>query len=267
MRLRSAISDEQRRAIIVPEAEALMKGDYYDKLLANARKAKLDATNQFLIPVAGFLVRAARRVLSEQEQQAPAPVQIKDRAAAGLREVKHISRVCMKDGLFEQYRRDKDFAKLTIQPNRAPTRLSTFGEAIFRDIGWVAGGVTHALQDQGYTTSPAEVLKRSPKLQRVGWIPEAAIEGLRLHLGMPYIKPELIQLHDVPGTSNEPLADFAPNALKYIPLARNQMGCPARRVLDPSGQGTAFAAEWDDMVTYLVPPYAKADGPISAIMD
>jgi hypothetical protein len=50
------------------------------------------------------------------------------------------------------------------------------------------------MHDRDLAISPAQTLLNSPGLQRIGWIPEAAVEGLRLHLGMPYIKRDIRQL-------------------------------------------------------------------------
>lgn len=263
MRLTSDISDTERRSIIEPELNALFTGEHYGDLLAKSQNGNFSDTTAFMVPIAAFLARSARRVLYAQPEKLQALEQIKDRAAAGIRETKHISRVCVEAGVFEQFRIENNIGTLAVKTDRSPLKISIFGEAIFRDIGWLAGGVVRAMQAAGHDSDPAETLMQSPRLQRIGRIKEAETEGLRLRLGAPYISPKHIQLTS---DTEVPIAAFSDTALEHIPVVRGQMGCPARRLISPTRNTTAFAVEWNDMTRYLVPPHARADGSITAVL-
>lgn len=250
------------------EAQSLHEpSDYYSTLISKARvRTEFSPETVFVIPLASFMARMVHAVLSHPEVRSMLPKEIAERVKVGRQVIKTAVRHYMAQGLFSHYRTSNGFSDITTKTDRNPLGLSIYGESIVRDVGWAAGGVVRAVQDGGHPQSPLEVMLTSRELQLVGWLNESTAEAAQIGLGQPYIHPRHITFVPVRRVGHTPVeAIFTPEARQYLHIDPSDIGCPVRRLGDPSGIGTVFQAEWANMATLLMSNDATADRPITSL--
>jgi hypothetical protein len=263
------INPEVVRQAAAREAEAFRDmSDYYAALLDNARTTRgLSEDTVFGIPIASFLARTARAALNHNDILPSLPAEIADRVEVGRGVMKTVAKQGVDAGLFTHYKHHNGFANVSFRTDKNPLRLSIYGESIIRDTGWVAGGVVRVVQERGGAQSSLQLLLASPNLQIVGWAHEKIMEAAHIRLGQPYIHPSYLSLEPVRrlGHGVRVEAMYIPEARNHIYFDPSAVGCPVRRVRNPAGDGTAFQAEWADMVSLLLSNNATAERPITQL--
>lgn len=258
------LDQEARVAGIMPAGEKLWgKTPDYETMCDEARELSDNGlASAYFVPATRFMVDASLGILAQPQVDAQLPTEVNSRVRIAVDVVRDVVRVGVdKRFFFDAYVARESLGQAQVAPQEVVALeeeeyLSSIGMAPFFDVGVVAGGGLHLLQEHDLAKDAPAILQRSLGLLAVARLRKDETTTAFTYLGLPYVDSRFLRLEnaDDPASTEVNFTDEAHSYLKSL----YGRGCPTGRMASDEAHNL-LTEYWRKTIAYLVPDNATVE--------